>query len=696
MISSTPRQPLEKFKSYVATVAEPIYDTVNGEPVYIPAGYTVKITGKSSTPGYYKIAVIQPRGVVRTVATAKQLGIEAKSNLTTLNDDTPNILEPNIFSLENDNDNEADDLSVVPPQVGPLIPRIYQEYGITFLLYKGRAILADAPGVGKTLQALEASWRVMQALQRRLDPLALCYTNDLSNRHDDLNTHPTERPDWAAAHTSHSMTSYSYGKTTINVAKKISTYYWAPSNRPCTVIVAPNHLCTMWYKAIRAQYPDAYVALATGTGSTRDERMSVITPGHHFIIVNYEMMRPAREPKETDYEYVDIDGPYGFKVRNKQLKASYKKPVTYLDKLTALQPVCIVFDESHNLKSVKSKQAKACAEFARGVEYRFLLTATPIKREADDLYMQLHIIDPETFDGSHLNQFTYEYCFFNNSAYGKQNIQLRDGAKRKFWFNKIASLEESAPSYEGGLYATTTKQSNKKYNTSFTHPNIDGYILGRSYKDVGLYLPTVIPANIPVEMDGNYRKIYDNIKRTYRAEFEELGMNIDVNSMIAMIHHLRVMTACPNKYEAVKQLTEDNEGPFAIFCEYKVSGELLADMLGTTYITGEIPTEDREPLVARLLAEGKPIVGMGRVIGTGINAMADCNVIINFEADWTPGERTQRIGRVQRYSPNRVEGQPILLFDVFCTDTIDQHVYEVQRNRGISIRDIITVELGIK
>jgi superfamily II DNA or RNA helicase len=690
MISSTPRQQPEKFKSFVATVAEPIYDTVNGEPVYIPVGYTVKITGKANTPGYYKIAVIQPRGVVRTVATAKQLGIEAKSNLTNLNNSVDETNSPNILTLENEYEEETS--SVVPPQDGPLIPRIYQEYGITFLLYKGRAILADAPGVGKTLQALEASWRVMQALQRRLDPLALCYTNDLSNRHDELNTHPTERPDWAVAHESHKLSTYTYGKTTINVYTKIRSYYWPASSQPCTVIVAPNHLCTMWYKAIRAQYPDAYVALATGTGSTREERMSVITPGHHFIIVNYEMMRPTREPKETDYEYVDIDGPYGFKVRNKQLKASYKKPVTYLDKLEALQPVCIIFDESHNLKSTKSKQARACAEFAAGVQYRFLLTATPIKREADDLYMQLHIIDPDVFDGSHLNAFTYEYCFFNNSAYGKQNIQLRDSAKRRFWFNRIASLENA----DGELYATTTKKDNKKYNTSFTRPNINGYILGRSYKDVGLYLPTVIPANIPVEMDGNYRKIYDDIKRTYRATFEELGMDIDVNSMIAMIHHLRVMTACPNKYEAVKQLIDDNEGPFAIFCEYKVSGELLATMLGTTYITGEIPTEDREPLVARLLSEGKPIVGMGRVIGTGINAMADCNVIINFEADWTPGERTQRIGRVQRFSPNRVEGQPILLFDVFCTDTIDQHVYEVQRNRGISIRDIITVELGIK
>lgn len=677
MISSTPRPTISTFDSFTVNTVEPIYDTFKGQPIYIPQGYTVKVTGESS--GFYHITTILPAfGLkpIRTTATAQQLGIQPAPT-TPLNDES---------------DVEADEPAVGPPQA--LVPRIYQEYGITFLLYKTKAFLADAPGVGKTLQALEASWRAMNAAKLGIDPLSLCYLTDYRNSHDEKNTHPTERPEWATPHQQWVTSNISTSNTSsINVSVRQRDYYWASNYRdnPCTVIVAPNHLCSMWYKAIRAQYPDAYVALATGGGSNKAERLSVITPGHQFVIVNYEMMRAAPEPKDKDYVTKTIPTGYGYDIETKVLRDDYVVPRTFVDALNDLNPMCVIFDESHNLKSVKSKQAKECAAFAHRIPYRFLLTATPIKREADDLYMQFHVIDPERFDGRHLNGFTYQYCFYNQTEYGKTNIQLRDYAKREFWFNRIGT--QSDQSYDAS--DIFTKKSNKRYDVDFNNPNLAGYILGRSYKDVGLYLPPVLPATIPVEMDAQIRKIYEKMKKSYVADFEEYG-TIEINSMIAMLHNLRILTACPNKYKAVQELIEDNEGPFAIFCEYRPSGQFLADILGTTFISGDVPVEERENLVASLLAEGKPIVGMGRVIGTGINAMADCNVVVNFEADWTPGERTQRIGRVQRFSPNRPEGQPVLLFDVMVTDSIDQHVYEVQRNRGISIRDIITVELGLK
>lgn len=671
MISSAPRTPKPKFDTFSIATVEPIYDMKNGEPIYIPAGYIVKVID-SAANDMYRIAALTPTGFVKVLATKAQLGIgplvDTDADSIDLVDDTP---------------------VVVPDSNEPLIPRIYQEYGITFLLWKGRAELADAPGVGKTIQALEAAWRAMQALKAGIDPLELCYQHDLSNLHDEKNTHPTERPFWAQPHERWYKIKAEYG---INVYEKNKEYYWAKHLNPVTVIVAPNHLCSMWFKAIRRQYPDAHVALATGGGAKREERMAVLGPGRSFYIVNYEMMRPAPEPKEKDYVYESITTDFGLNIQNKKLRPDYVKQHTFSDALAELNPVCVIFDEAHNLKSTKSKQARECAEFAFRVPYRFMLTATPIKREADDLYMQLHIMDPYTFDGQHLSTFVEDHCFYKQTEYGRTNIQLRDGSKRLFWFNRIESLETAG--YDSGLY--TTKKSSKKYTNSFTDPNLKGYILGRSYRDVGLYLPPVIPANIPVEMDGNIREIYNKLKRTYKATFEELGESIEISSMIAMIHNLRILTACPNKYRAVKDLIEDNEGPFAIFCEYKASGEELATVLGTTFVSGEIPVEEREELCAKLIAEGKPVVGMGRVIGTGINSLNACNVIINWEADWTPGERTQRIGRVQRFSPNRPEGEPILLFDVFVTDSMDQHVYEVQKNRGISIRDIITVELGIK
>ena len=50
----------------------------------------------------------------------------------------------------------ADDLSV-PLRARSFEPRPYQITGIEFLRKKGRAILADAPGLGKTFMSTEAA-----------------------------------------------------------------------------------------------------------------------------------------------------------------------------------------------------------------------------------------------------------------------------------------------------------------------------------------------------------------------------------------------------------------------------------------------------------------------------------------------------------------------------------------------------------
>lgn len=700
MISSATKPASIAFEQFTVKIQEPIYATFKGKPVVVPAGYMVRVVAPS-TDGWYKVKFFSTshNKFITFLSSEKELGIKKcncwKDVSCSCNTPTCDITRYGVCKCASDCQCKSDagntsvivdDVTPVMPAVGSsdgLIPRIYQEYGIAFLLHKQAGMLADAPGVGKTLQALEAAYRACIAHENGIDPLNLCYTHQFAE--DEKNTHPTERPEWAKP--IEPWTVYPPNQWGITVSKQ-NTYYHDKTRNPVVVIVAPGHLCNMWYDNIRRQYPNEHVAVATN--DTKNNRMAVLEPGCRFYIVNYEMMRRAKQPKDSDYEYIERVF-QGITIKEKVLKQSYKKPVTYLDKLTELSPLVVIFDESHRLKSRKSKQAQVCAEFAYTIPYRFLLTATPIKREADDLHWQLHIVDPQQFDAEEFSQFIYRYCTYRQTPYGKTSIGLRDWAKRELWFNRIESLEHA--DYDSGLF--TTAKSNKKYNTSFTNPNLKGYILGRSYHDVGLYLPPIITASIPVQMDPQIRELYENTKKSYRATFEELDESIDINSMIAMMHSLRILTACPAKFHAVQELVEDNEGPFVIFCEYKPSGACLAKILDTTFISGEIPEPEREPLIRDLLAQGRPIVGMGRVIGTGLNALSACNVGINFEADYTPGERTQRIGRFQRWNPNRPEGQSVLLFDVFCTDSIDQKVFEVQKNRSKLVRDIIKTELGI-
>lgn len=663
-----------KLQPYVDTLLEDVYDTYKGIPIYIPAKYMVRVTSDISNE-YMKCQCIEPK-LGRTVSF-----VVSKAALKSHKTDAA-IPKPHLLSADGNTSSNFGQVSPVessPKIEGPKTPRIYQEYGATFLIYKQAAILADAPGVGKTLTALIASYRVTKALEEKIDPISLCYEKTFEP--DENNHHPLERPEWATPQNS----------------------FWWGSYKPVTVVVAPNHLTNMWYREIRSQFPDEHVAVATH--DSKANRLSALKPGCRFYVVSYEMMRKAKPPKDDDYTYEMVDYTVKgdvFHVKEKKLKPTYIKPRTYLDALSELNPVCVIYDESHKLKSSKSKQARACAEFSETIPYRFLLSATPIKKEADDLHWQLHIVDPQTFSANEYSKFCEDNCIYVQGSYKKMNLQLKDPIKRKFWFNRIGT--QAQIDHEFNTLNMFTKLGNKKYDVSFTNPNLNGYILGRSYKDVGIYLPRVIPATIPVLMNSDTRVIYNNMIENYRAEFESLGEAIEINSLMALLHSMRILTVCQNKLEKVKELVEegDSEGPYVIFCEYKPSGEFLSKMFDTTFISGAIPDYKREQVIEDLLDEGKVIVGLGSVIGTGINALARCNTIINFEADYTPGERTQRIGRVQRYSAIREqrvketgEDQPIILYDVVVTDSIDEKVFEIQKNRGKSIADVIKVELGL-
>lgn len=659
---------------------KPIYDTFAGSPIEIPAGYQVNITGQ--TGDMYNVACMFDGELVKVIASHDELYGTPPQSIT-----ASVIDQPDPYAVSSDEETSS------TPVVYPLVPRIYQEFGITWLLYPKQreegytfygGLLADAPGVGKTLQACEAANRVMRALTEKRDPLAYCYPtpdfplDQLESNTEQENPHPIFHPAWALPHNT-----------------------WpdehSPTLRPVTYIVSPNHLCEMWFKYIRKQYPNDSVALCTG--DTQEKRMRALRANTRWKIINYEMCRPAKAPdQETDYiktEVKKIINGHEYTFMEDVLKPEYVKPVTFGDIIEPQRPVCVIFDECHRLKSSKSKQAREANRIFKNTPYKFLLSATPIKREADDLFYQLHILDPMMF--GHEQVFANKYCIYDQTQYGKRDVQLRVFAKRMFWVNRIEANKD-AIDYFSKLTSTTT--SNKGYQVSFAKPNLQGWVLGRSYKDVGMYLPDTISATIPVLMDDKIRKIYEQVKAQFKATFDELGTDVDLNSYMDILHTTRHLTAaCNNKLQAVQDLIEDNPGPHLIFCEYTDIGHFLAQKLGTEFVSGETDVHDRMPIILKCIEQGKPVVATGRAVGTGVNGMESCKTIIFYEEDYTPGEMYQRISRVQRFDPNLKKGEtkdPILVFYVNVTDSIDVRVHDVQTNRSHSIKDIISVELGVK
>lgn len=84
-------------------------------------------------------------------------------------------------------------------------------------------------------------------------------------------------------------------------------------------------------------------------------------------------------------------------------------------------PKIIVFDESHRLKDPSAKRTKKATQLADKAEHKYILSGTPVLKNAMDLFSQYRILDGgETF-GANFFGFRAKYFYDKNAHMPKQN-----------------------------------------------------------------------------------------------------------------------------------------------------------------------------------------------------------------------------------------------------------------------------------
>lgn len=69
---------------------------------------------------------------------------------------------------------------------------------------------------------------------------------------------------------------------------------------------------------------------------------------------------------------------------------------------------CVICDESHRIKTPKSKCSRYLAKLGRVVPHRYLVTGTPLAEKPTDVYAQYKFLDPSIF-GVNFGRFREEY-----------------------------------------------------------------------------------------------------------------------------------------------------------------------------------------------------------------------------------------------------------------------------------------------
>lgn len=388
------------------------------------------------------------------------------------------------------------------------------------------------------------------------------------------------------------------------------------------LVACPDYLKPMWRDHIAKQYyPEQYQHMqrypqdeipdiAVCQGQSMD-RISQIMARKKWTIINKEMFR------------------------------TYPIPAMYDG---------VILDEAHHFANRNAKMTEAATELTTSPNTKRViqLTATPVRKEPDDLYSQLRMLDPQTFSSYY--DFVREYCYVSRGRYG---MHVRGGRTQKI------------------------KEMLKEYAVAHT------------YSSVHLQLPRLIEYVDTLEMTPQMRKLYLTVKNTYRYPDLGAGTVKFLTNAMQVMTHLRRMTMCETKLEAIQDIVDDSDDAVVIYTWYREGAEKVAAHLlensnhsvDVPIIDGSISAQKR----AELAKGQKYIVATLAALSEGVD-LSHARVVVFAESYWQPAMMYQAMSRVRRWSNDT---RPVMVHYLNMENTIDEIVHKAHKERHATIESII-------
>ncbi len=308
----------------------------------------------------------------------------------------------------------------------------------------------------------------------------------------------------------------------------------------------------------------------------------------------------------------------------------------------------VVLDEAQTIKNPDSQIARAA--FALRAGFRLTLTGTPVENRLDELWSQLHFVNPGLL-GS-----------------------LRDFRER--YAKPIAAGEPGAASH--------------------LRARIAPFVLRRMKAVVAAELPPRTDAILHCELDPDERAVYDTVRAaSQRQVVERLQQGGNVIEALELLLRLR-QAAChralvpgqsasgSSKVSVLLEALDEAaaEGHKAlVFSQWTGFLDLVEPHLRAAGIDFERldgSTIDRQGVVERFqAAEGPPVLLISlRAGGTGLNLTAADHVFL-LDPWWNPAVEEQAADRAHRIGQDR----PVSVYRLVARETVEERILALQERK---------------
>jgi len=344
----------------------------------------------------------------------------------------------------------------------------------------------------------------------------------------------------------------------------------------------------------------------------------------------------------------------------------------------------IIWDEAHALKNHDAKRTRNAYLIVPGVPRLLFMTGTPIRNTPLDLYPLFRMMNPREYRNWHM--WRDWFCVVE---------------EEEIWMKPKGSSRPRPRLIKRILPGTKNEDALRNL--------LSHYMIRREKNEVMKDLPPKQYRIVPIEL-GPERVQYDTMKAEYFALLDS-GVEITAPAAIAQLTRLRQIccdanTLLPesprvstpsNKTLALLDVIDETSGKLVVFTYFERYASILCSVLKEKKIpyrtiTGKIPSNERlrAELDFQNDADVKVLVGTIGAAGEGLTLTA-ADTVVFCDLAWTPATIEQCEDRVYgRVDKGLETTKNVLIVDLFCQQTVEQHVHDVVRAKEQMIERIIT------
>jgi len=330
----------------------------------------------------------------------------------------------------------------------------------------------------------------------------------------------------------------------------------------------------------------------------------------------------------------------------------------------------LIIDESHLIKNQGAKRTKNIFRFVKS-EFTTLCTATPIGKNASDLYYQFAMMDKQIIGEENYGGFEKKFLLLGGID-GEKVVALQNTKElsdRISPYISFLSKKDIRPDMPDKIYQKVYFEMNDRQKRAINYINNlviqiqsktkTGYIPKEKSYQIYSFLQKIASGYVPSEEE--LHQIFANL-----GTFGEMASNV------AKIKDISYETN-NNRLDALLQFLKENSEPAIIWCKYLDEVKELSKVLpNSRAMFGEISLKERWKMTNDFNNRKFTYLIASLQLGNGLD-FPEINLCINYTTTFDYINRTQLEDRTDRI----ISTQATKVVDFIAKTSIDERILQV-------------------